>query len=204
MAAKRCKVCLASPDVLARTNALLDSNVKLATIVSDVGFNVFQLSRHKNRCVLKPLNGQATDGSEMDIWMRRLDEAHNQAIIDGNLGARISAISAAGRALERARKLEVAKADDELPDKVSDWSPQQGMHFTKYLDHVVKQATENAKPGSAVDEMNWLHSLRPETLAMFRRLTENTELYVQVQEFIARQLPQRPLPEETNNAHDND
>jgi len=43
--AKRCPICLASPDVTSRVNAMLESGVKLAAIATEVGqFSTFQLS----------------------------------------------------------------------------------------------------------------------------------------------------------------
>jgi hypothetical protein len=199
--AKRCPICLASPDVLSRVNALLESGIKLAVICSEVGaFNVFQLSRHKNKCIIKPLNGNAADDLEAAVWLERLHQAHQQAVIDGNLPAQISACTAAARTLEKIRKAEAEKRDAELPDNVNKWTEEQGAQFRHYIDSVVREATANAKPGDAIDDYAWLIALSTETRLLLRKVTGNPGLLAQTRELVAHQIPQCPITTGETNA----
>jgi hypothetical protein len=191
--AKRCPICLSDADTLARANALLESGARLATIVAELGkFTTFQLSRHKNLHLLKATNGDTADGSEADIWIKRAHETYAQAVIDGNVAARISAITAAGRALERIRKSEAEKKEDALPADCNAWTDGQAAQFQQYIDSVMQKAQTAAGWDSAIARMNWLYSLDPKTLAMFRRVTSDPALLTAVEQLEANQLPQRP------------
>jgi hypothetical protein len=190
--ASRCPVCLAGADVLARVNAMLESNVRMATIVSEVGaFDVYKLSRHKNKCLLKPLN--ASDGSESDIWSQRAHDTYAQACIDGDTKARVSAISAAARSLEKLRKAEAAKAADELPDNCADWSEKQSAGFRKYTDTVLKEAVEKAKnnPDSSLASYSWFCTLSPETVHLLKKITGDPLLLTRVRELETNCIPER-------------
>jgi len=97
-------------------NALLESGVKLAAIATEVGqFNQFQLSRHKNKCILKPLNGDSAGSQDIEQWLERLNQTYLLASSQGDSKGATAACSAAARALQSLhkkleREAEAAKA----------------------------------------------------------------------------------------------
>ena len=177
---------------------MIESGVKQRTIHEQhPQFSISQISRHGRNCLVKSTANLSAD-PEADIWTQRLELAHAQAVADGNIAGQISACSAAGRALERARKAQAAKADAELPADCADWTEKQGAQFRAYADRVVKETTQNAKPGSSVDQMTWLYSLSPETVALFRQVSANPDLLAAVQQLETTFIPQSPPTEATN------
>jgi hypothetical protein len=198
-----CKICndaTAAPAI----NAMIESHVRQAIIHTEhPEFSISQISRHGRNCLAKPKVDSA-DGSEAGVWLERLRQTYDQAVIDGDTKARVSAITAASRSLEKMRKAEAEKQDDELPTDVHQWTDKQGAQFTAYIDSVVREATEKAGPDSGVGRMNWLYSLSPDALALFRKISGDPDLLMSVRNFVANQLPQRPPTEGANNAHVND
>src|SRR5208337_5191808 len=104
---KACRIC-DDTTALGPINAMLESKVGQRTICEQYPqFSTFQISRHK-RHLAQPTPDLA-DGSETDIWLRRCHDSYNQACIDGDTKARVSAISTAARTLEKLRKSEIEK-----------------------------------------------------------------------------------------------
>ena len=195
---KHCRIC-DHPEI-ATINSLIESGVRQAVIHEQFPrFSISQISRHGRNCLVKPPVDLSND-TEADVWLKRLESAHAQSVVDGNIAGQIAACGQAGRALERARKVKAAKADAELPSDCHRWSETQGAQFRAYIDSVVREATEKSGPDSSVAQMNWLYSLSAETLTLFRRVTANPALLAQVQQLETNFLTQRPTSGETNNA----
>ena len=111
MRAKRCPICLASPDVTARVNALLESGVKLAGIVAEIGqFSTFQLSRHRNRC-MAPAPRADVGPDELQTWMQRCTDSYHVAVANGDSRSAIAACSAATRQLVALAKRQEKEAE---------------------------------------------------------------------------------------------
>jgi hypothetical protein len=201
---------LSAADTLTRVNSLLETGVKLASIVTEVGaFNVHVLSRHKNRC-LAPLAPElpADAGSDdLRIWMQRCTDSYLTAQANGDSRSAIAACSAATRQLVALAKHQEKEKDNsvELSDNVNSWSEAEGAKFRAYVSKVTNETMAAAKEGSALFDYRWLCDLSTETRLLLRRVTENPDLFAQVRQLESNFLPQRTItPEGDNNANAND
>jgi hypothetical protein len=195
---RHCAVC--DDPGIATINSLIAAGVQRKAICEQFPgrFSIDQLSRHA-RHLAQPTTDSAND-SEAAVWLERLHQAHQQAVVDGNLPAQISACTAAARTLEKIRKAEAEKRDAELPDNVNKWTEEQGAQFRHYIDSVVREATANAKPGDAIDDYAWLIALSTETRLLLRKVTGNPDLLAQTRELVAHQIPQCPITTGETNA----
>lgn len=198
--ARHCAICTADPAITSQVNAQIEVGCKQKLIHEQhPQFSISQISRHGRNCLVKSTANLSAD-PEADIWTQRLELAHAQAVADGNIAGQISACSAAGRALERARKAQAAKADAELPADCADWTEKQAAQFRAYADSVIKDTVERTKDdsNSSVNQVNWLYSLSAETLTIFRRVAANPDLLAAVQQLETTFIPQSPPTEATN------
>jgi hypothetical protein len=105
---KKCKLCTGDPAIAGQVNALLETGVKLRTIVEEhPEFSVYQLSRHRNKCLmpnfaseLSPESGSA----EIQKWLERAESTYLLAQANGDSRSASSAISVAVRALTSLQK----------------------------------------------------------------------------------------------------
>ncbi len=199
--AKRCPICLAAPDVLARVNGLIESGIKFAAIIAEVGqFDVYKISRHKNRCLAPPMAELPADGDNLGVWRQRCSDAYAMAVANSDSRSAIAACSAATRQLAALakRQAEAKKDSDELSDNCNDWSEKQAAGFQRYVDSVVREATANSKPGDCIDDYGWVCDLTTATRLLLRQVTSNPDLLAQVQELATRQITQRSITGEAN------
>jgi hypothetical protein len=115
---RKCKIC-GDPAITSQVNALLESGVKLKTIVEQVpGFSVYQFSRHKRNC-LAPKTAPESDAasSEIEKWMQRADDLYLIAGANGDVRSQVAALSAAVRSIgarekQKQHEREAEPADD--------------------------------------------------------------------------------------------
>src|ERR1017187_7648606 len=140
---KKCPLCTGDAAIAGQIAALLETGVKLRVIAAEFPqYSTSQLSRHRNRCMTKPVSDLPADAGsdEIRVWLGRASEMYLLSASQGDSKGATAAISAATRALVNLHKRQEKEAAAERAS-----SPDPNKLTIANLDQMVEQFAEADK-----------------------------------------------------------